>query len=205
MCATEDVRQALADAQRQPKARGDATPGKIARLMNQGKDDVVRRLLEAEYEVDRSTANRLVEQLQGKVDAKALSTRQRDKVVASARIEDQGHCFTIRFVEAGDTWLQASYTEIHQRLFVVSMAVPARYRRNGLSTALLAATIRYAEQTRGPVNSVKGEAGGTNYRVLHTQDLGIADTPFAKALSGLGFDTTYAVATNEMLATRRQV
>lgn len=132
-----------------------------------------------------------------------LSPARRRNQLAAAETQDRGYVFTIRLPAAGETWFQAGYTALAERLFVVSLEVAARYRRNGFSTGLLAAAIRHAEESRGVVNYVKGEAGGTNYRILRTPGCGIASTPFAKSLDQLGFATTYDPVTNEMLASRR--
>ncbi len=172
--------------------------------MNQGKDNAVRGLLQTEYETDQPTATRIVEQLQEKVKPVVLSKTQRTRFAASVETEDRGYLFTIRMPRAGDTWIQAGYTRSAERLFIVSMEVAARYRRNGFSTALLRAAIHHAEQTRGPVNAVKGEAGGTNYRILHAEGKTIADSAFAKSMAHLGFDTSFSPETNEMLSTHRQ-
>lgn len=203
MCQAAEVRQALEGTQLPVRARGEATPGKLAGLLRRGRDNTIRGLLQTEYALDQPTASRVLEALQGLVMPLRLSAGRRRSVLAATATEDRGYAFTIRLPDAGESWIQAGYAASAERLFVVSLEVAARYRRNGFSTGLLAAAIRHAEESRGVVNYVKGEAGGTNYRILRTPGCGIADTPFAKSLDQLGFATAYDTSTNEMLASRR--
>lgn len=204
MCNAADVRQALARAGLKPMARGEGTPGRLARRMNRGRDNTVRQLLASEYGIDPPTAYRIVEALQARVAAMELTNRRVEMVIAVTVAEDRANVITIRMPRAGETWLQAGYSEDTQGLFVVSMEVAARYRRNGLSTALLAAAIRHAEQSYGPVARVSGTVGAVNYRVLRTEGRAVDETPFARSMNRLGFTTTYSAPTNRMIATRRE-
>jgi hypothetical protein len=172
--------------------------------MNQGRDTTVRGLLMSEYGLDAPVAEKVLGQLQGKVEAKQLGAAARARVVAGTTIEDaRGGGFNLKMEQVGDTWLQASYGGDRQRLFVVSMEVPARYRGNHLGTDLLSAAIQHAERTRGPVATVTGEAGGTNLSRLRTPGMTVADTPFGKAMDALNFEATYDPVRNILTGTRR--
>jgi hypothetical protein len=174
-----------------PRVQGDATTRKLATLMNQGYDNTVRRLLVREYALDSPTAEKVLGHLQGKVEPKMLSPAARARVVQGAIVEGTGPIFKVKMEQAGDTWLQAWYNERAQRVFVVSMEVPARFRRNHLGTDLLGTMLHYVRGSLGPVFTVTGEAGATNLTVLRTPGRTIADTAFAKAMNDLGFDTAY--------------